>query len=326
MTLEVHLVLLEPADVELLSRSSTLELSRNVLFVVANDSMPELARSPLLVSPYSPCDKTRCADTLSSLSDKELASRLDRLVDVITLVSAVGEVIVSNVVELVFLKKLGGDDPRAVLDHFVDPFAVSNGFGSLAARHDRQALAPMCFLIASDADNEHRVRESLLGLLEDSHMSEGIVSFRSLTYTTSYPGSQARNLPKMEEVKDSIGVYPNGSSDRRVVGPVASGGMDDLSDRRRRHGFLSLLLLLRVLDGDLAAFTTDSLRDVDARLGGVAGLTGVGKVVVHAKAAIRVGPLALRNRPVVKHLGLGGRRLLARSITRRVLESVGDVD
>lgn len=37
VTLEVHLVLLEPAHIELLARRATLELARNVLFVVAND-------------------------------------------------------------------------------------------------------------------------------------------------------------------------------------------------------------------------------------------------------------------------------------------------
>lgn len=39
VTLEVQLVLLEPADVQLLARASTLELSRNVLFVVTNNSI-----------------------------------------------------------------------------------------------------------------------------------------------------------------------------------------------------------------------------------------------------------------------------------------------
>lgn len=37
MTLKVELVLLEPADVELLTCRSSLELARNVLFVVANN-------------------------------------------------------------------------------------------------------------------------------------------------------------------------------------------------------------------------------------------------------------------------------------------------
>lgn len=39
MALNVHFVLLEPADVELLSRGATLELAGHVLFVVANNSV-----------------------------------------------------------------------------------------------------------------------------------------------------------------------------------------------------------------------------------------------------------------------------------------------
>lgn len=38
VALEIHFVLLEPADVELLARGSTLELSGNILFVVTNNS------------------------------------------------------------------------------------------------------------------------------------------------------------------------------------------------------------------------------------------------------------------------------------------------
>lgn len=39
MALDIQLVLLEPADIELLSRSASLKLSGNVLFVIANDSV-----------------------------------------------------------------------------------------------------------------------------------------------------------------------------------------------------------------------------------------------------------------------------------------------
>lgn len=39
MALNVHFVLLEPADVELLARGATLELAGHVLFVVANNSV-----------------------------------------------------------------------------------------------------------------------------------------------------------------------------------------------------------------------------------------------------------------------------------------------
>lgn len=43
MTLEVHLVLLEPADVELLAGGAALELAGEILFVVADDSMGDVS-------------------------------------------------------------------------------------------------------------------------------------------------------------------------------------------------------------------------------------------------------------------------------------------
>jgi hypothetical protein len=43
MTLEIHLILLEPADVELLARRATLELAGKVFLVVANDPVSSAA-------------------------------------------------------------------------------------------------------------------------------------------------------------------------------------------------------------------------------------------------------------------------------------------
>lgn len=82
----------------------------------------------------------------------------------------------SDIIELVRVEELGCHDPRAVLNDFVDPFTMSEGLGSLSTRHDGEALAPVCLLIARDADNERGVGEGLLGLLEDAHVAESIVS------------------------------------------------------------------------------------------------------------------------------------------------------
>jgi hypothetical protein len=43
MTLEIHLIFLEPADVELLARGATLELAGKVFLVVANDPVSSAA-------------------------------------------------------------------------------------------------------------------------------------------------------------------------------------------------------------------------------------------------------------------------------------------
>lgn len=49
VTLQIELVLLEPGDIELLSRGATLELAGNVLLVVAYDPVREDARSVIRV-------------------------------------------------------------------------------------------------------------------------------------------------------------------------------------------------------------------------------------------------------------------------------------
>lgn len=53
VALQVNFILLEPADVELLSRGATLELPRNVLFVVTDDSIASHCQSRMF-SPARP--------------------------------------------------------------------------------------------------------------------------------------------------------------------------------------------------------------------------------------------------------------------------------
>lgn len=179
MALEVELILLEPANVELLAGGAALELAGNVLFVVANDSTAGREYScdmESMVDRGLPCNKASGAHSLGSLSDEELAGGLDRLVDVVALVGAVGKVVVSNIVEVVLLEEFGGDNPRAVLDDLIDPFTMSQGLGALLARHDGQALALVCLVVAGNANNQGGVGESLLGLFKLSHVAARHVS------------------------------------------------------------------------------------------------------------------------------------------------------
>jgi hypothetical protein len=105
------------------------------------------------------------------LSDQELALLLDRGVDVVALSSAVGKIVVSNVVDLVLREELRGNDPRAARNNLINPLAVTDSLRALSAAENRQALAKMCLLITSNADDEIRIRESLLRLLELSHVT-----------------------------------------------------------------------------------------------------------------------------------------------------------
>ena len=104
-----------------------------------------------------PGNETSGTDTLGALGDEELASLLYRLRDVGTLGGTVGKVVVGNVVEAVFVEKLGGDDPGAVLNDFVNPLAVAESLGTLHGGHDGQTFALVRLAVASDADNEGSV-------------------------------------------------------------------------------------------------------------------------------------------------------------------------
>lgn len=101
-----------------------------------------------------------------------------------------------------------------------------------------------------------------------------------------------RNIPKMEQIEDAVGVHPHRSPDGRVVGPEADGVHN--ARRRRRHA-LGLPGGKAILEGRLANLgATDALGNVDAGLGGVAGLTRIDDVVGVLVSTIRIGALPLR--------------------------------
>lgn len=120
---------------------------------------------------YIPRYNAGCADAFGSLGHKEHASCLDWLVDVIAFIGTVWKIVMSNVVQLIGLEEFGSDNPGTILNDLVDPFAVPDRFGSLLGRHDSQALALMCLIVACNTDHEYRVGESLLCLLELSHVT-----------------------------------------------------------------------------------------------------------------------------------------------------------
>ncbi len=153
----------------------------------------------------------------------------------------------------------------------------------------------------------------------------------------------------MEQVEHAVGVDAHGAAGGRRVGLVA-GRVCELADGRRGHGGLGLVGDHGVavgagvgLDGDglAAALAGDALGDVDAGLGGVAGLARVEGLSVAGGAAgggglVCVGALALA-RVGARRVGLlvggggadglrgGGVALLGRGVAGLGLDGLGVV-
>lgn len=131
---------------------------------------------------YSPCNDASRADTLSALSYKKLASLLDGLVNVVSLVRAIWDIVVCNVVEAMQFEKLWSHDPRAVFDDLVHPLTVSHRLSALLGRHDGQSLAHVGIIVAGDAHDESCVGEGFLRLFKLAHVSVDMVSTRIIGY------------------------------------------------------------------------------------------------------------------------------------------------
>lgn len=155
VTFDVELVLFQPADVQLLSAGSPLELSSNVLFVVSDNLG----------------DDAGGGDTFGALGDEELALPFDGCVDVVTFVGTVGLVVMSDVVDVVLSEEVGSYNPRAAGNDLVDPFAVANGFGSFGTGEDGESFSFVCLRISSHADNQVGVGEGGFGLLKLAHVA-----------------------------------------------------------------------------------------------------------------------------------------------------------
>lgn len=104
----------------------------------------------------------------------------------------------------------------------------------------------------------------------------------------------------MEEVEDTVGVHSDSPSRGRVVGSEAD-GVRELAGGRGRHGLVRLIVTLLYRDLLAAGLATDTLGDVDAGLGRVAGFARVEGVLLRRGGgslgfvgALRVGTLPLR--------------------------------
>ena len=120
---------------------------------------------------HSLCDDTRCADTLSSLGDQEHTLFLDRLVDVVSFVRAIRDVIVCDVIDLVLLQEVYCDHPWTVFNDLIHPFAVPDGLCSFFSAQHSKTFSAMGFLVTRDAHKKVGVWERGLCLFELAHMA-----------------------------------------------------------------------------------------------------------------------------------------------------------
>ena len=80
------------------------------------------------------------------------------------------DIVMGNVVNLVVLKELWGDNPGAILDNLIYPFAMPKRLGAFFSRQYGKTLAHVCLFVSCHAHYQVYVWESLLCLLELAHV------------------------------------------------------------------------------------------------------------------------------------------------------------
>ena len=93
-------------------------------------------------------DNITSAYAFSSLSCHEFSSRLNVFVDILNADTAVGDIVVRNVVDIVLLNKIKGNDPRARTNDLVYPLAVVKDLAPLELVHYDLPLLGDSFLVA----------------------------------------------------------------------------------------------------------------------------------------------------------------------------------
>lgn len=246
VALEVEFVFLEPRDVEFFAAGAAFELAVDVLVVVADD--PEHVNTVRCLCVWIQDllgDNASRGEAFCALGHQEHAPLLDGSIDIVALICAVGEVVVRDVVDLVLLEEVGCDDPGAVGDDLVDPFAVTYALSALSRRQNGQTLALVCLGVARDADYEldlrvvgRQVGEGGLGLLQRAHVAN------------------------VEEIEDTVGVHSNRAVHGGRVGLEASSGVGQTSTGRRLHAHCCSLAVLAIFDpvgGGASALLADAL-------------------------------------------------------------------
>ncbi len=111
------------------------------------------------------------ADALCALCHEKLAHLFNGPIDIIPFVRSIWQVVMRDIINLVLLKELGRNNPWAVLDHLIHPFAVPYCLSSLRTTQNCQSLTLVCLGIASDANDQVGVREGCLCLFQLAHVA-----------------------------------------------------------------------------------------------------------------------------------------------------------
>src|SRR5690242_15180329 len=197
------------------------------------------------------------AQAFGSLGDKEHALLLDRPIYVIALVCAIRKIVMCHVVDLVFLQEVGCDNPGAVWNDFVDPFAMSHTFCTLSRRQYCKTFTLVRLGVACDANYEldlwvigRQVGEGGLGLLQRAHVTN------------------------VEEIEDPICIHSNRAVHCRRVCFEATSWVGQTGARRRLHTHCACFAVLAILDS-VGGRAPGLLADTLLILFGVALLVGV---------------------------------------------------
>ena len=117
-----------------------------------------------------PQDDIRGRDAFSALCWHKFPSFLDLCIDIFLPDTPIWKVIVSDIVDVIFVEEIKADYPGAGAYDFVDPFAMHKNIAPFFLSHDDLPLLPDCLFIARNANDQVNVWEKILGLLENACM------------------------------------------------------------------------------------------------------------------------------------------------------------
>ena len=140
---ELYSLILRPGKADFLAIVPACHAPVHVHIVILND----------------PQDDVRGRDAFSALSWHEFPSFLDLCVDIFLTDTPVRKVVMSDIVDFVFVEEIKADNPRARADDFVNPFAMSQNVAPLFLTHDNLTFLPLRFLVAGDSYDEVHVGE-----------------------------------------------------------------------------------------------------------------------------------------------------------------------
>ena len=111
----LHALELSPRKTNLLPVVPSLHASAHVQIIILNDSQNDV----------------RSRDAFRALSCRKLSCFLDLCIDIFLTDTAVGKIVMSHIVDVIFVEEVEADNPGARADNFVDPLAMSENVAAL---------------------------------------------------------------------------------------------------------------------------------------------------------------------------------------------------